>query len=58
MFYSIVNINHSGGVVFNVLVTSKSFGDICFFDQHHQPGKIISQVSSVLMIDYLVAVSF
>ena len=58
MFYSIVKINHSGGVVFNVLATSKSFGDICFFDQHYQPGKISSQVSSVLTIDYLVAVSF
>ena len=37
-----------------MLATSKSCGNICFFDQHDLPG---SQVS-VLIIEYLVAVSF
>ena len=40
-----------------MLATSNSYGNICFFDQHYQPGKINSQVS-VLMIEYLVAVSY
>ena len=40
-----------------MLATRKSYGNICFFDQSYQPGKIISQVS-ILMIKYLVAVSF
>ena len=53
----LVNINNSGTVVFNMLATSKSRANICFFNQHYQPGKITSQVS-VLMIEYLVAVSF
>ena len=43
--------------MFNMLATSKSRANICFFNQHYQPGKITSQVL-VLMIEYLVAVSF
>ena len=53
----LLNINNLGEAVFNMLATSKSCGNICFFDQHYQPGTITSQVS-VLMIEYLVAVSF
>ena len=41
----------------NMLATIKSCGNKCFFDQYEQPGKITSQLS-VLMIKYLVAVSF
>ena len=46
-----------GAAVFNMCVTSKWFGSICFFDQHYQAGKISLQVL-VLMIKYLVAASF
>ena len=41
-----------------MLAMRKSCGDTCIFDQHHQIGKIISQVSFSLKIAYLVAVSF
>ena len=51
------NINNLGAAAFNMLATSKSCGKICFFDQHYQPGKMIFQVS-VLMIEYLADVSF
>lgn len=44
----LVNINNSGTAVFNILVTSKSYGNICFFDQHYQPGEITAKFS-VLM---------
>ena len=47
----LVSINNSGAAVFNMLATSKSGGNICFFDQHNHPGKITSQVP-VLIIDY------
>ena len=40
-----------------MLATSNSSGNIYFFDQHYQPGKMTSQVST-LMIEYLAAVSF
>ena len=40
----LVNINNSGAAVFNMFAKSKSCGDICLFDQHYQPSKIISQV--------------
>ena len=53
----LVNINNLGSVVLNMLATSKSCGNTCFFDQHYQQSKINSQVS-VLMIEYLVAVTF
>ena len=43
--------------VVNILATGKSFGNICFFDQHYQPGKMTSQVSA-LMIEYLVAFEY
>ena len=38
---------------FSILATSRSCGNIHCSYQHHQPGKIILQVS-VLMIEYLV----
>ena len=50
-------MNNSGAAVFNMLATSKLCGNIWFFDQNYQPGKTNSYVS-VLMIEYLVAVSF
>ena len=53
----LVNINNSGAPLLNALVTSKSGGHICFFNQHYKSGKIISQ-ASVLMIEYLGGVSF
>ena len=37
----LVNINNSGTAIFNMLVASKSPGNM-FFDQHNQQGKIIS----------------
>ena len=40
----LVNINNSRTAVFNMLTTRNSCGKICFFNQHYQPGKIISQV--------------
>ena len=40
-----------------MLATSKSFGNIYFFDKQYQPGKITLKVS-VLVIEYLVFVSF
>ena len=53
----LVNRNNSGAAVFNMLASSKSCGNKFLFDQHYQPGKLTSQVS-VLMIEYLVSVSF
>ena len=44
-------------VVFNLLATSRSCGNIRCFDQNYQPGKMTLQVP-VLMIKYLVDVSF
>ena len=41
----------------SILTLSKACGNICYFDKRYQTGKIISQVS-VLMIEYLVAVSY
>ena len=55
MFYSMVGKYRAE--VLHMLTTRKSFGNVCFFDQHYQPFKITSQVS-VLMTEYLVAVSF
>ena len=43
----LVNLNNLGAAVFNKLTTSKSCGNICFFDQHYQPEKITSQVSVI-----------
>ena len=51
-----VNINNSRAAVLSILTLSKACGNICYFDKRYQTGKIISQVS-VLMIEYLVAVS-
>ena len=48
---------YSEASVFNMLATSKSPWNICFFDQHYQPGKTTSQVS-VLMIECLSAASY
>ena len=42
---------------FNILATSRSFGNIRCFDQNYQPGKITLQVSA-LIIKYLVALFF
>ena len=53
----LVYINNSGAPVFNMLAKSMSCGNICFFNQHYQPGKTTSQVL-VVMIKYLVFVSF
>ena len=55
MFYSMVGKYRAE--VLHMLTTRKSFGNVCFFDQHYQPFKITSQVS-VLMTEYLVVVSF
>ena len=55
MFYSMVGKYRT--TVFNMLATSKSFGNIYFFDQQYQPRKITLEVS-VLVIEYLVFVSF
>ena len=49
--------NNSAASVFNMLVTSRSCGNIYCFDQNYQLGEITLQVS-VLLIKYLVAVSF
>ena len=49
--------NNSVAAPFSMLSTSRSCGNICYFDQNYQPGKITLQVS-VLIIKYLVAVSF
>ena len=46
--------NNSVETPFNMLATSRSCGNVCFFDQMYQPGKIILQVS-VLIIKYLVS---
>ena len=46
----------SVAVPFNMLATSRSCGNIRYFDQSYQPCKITLQVS-VLIIKYLVAVS-
>ena len=52
-----VNINNAGAGVFKMLAATKSYENICFSDQHYQPAKMNSQVS-VLMVQYLVAVSY
>ena len=50
--------NDSGAAVFNILATSKSFGNTHCSYHHYQPGKITLQVS-VLMIELvLVATSY
>ena len=49
--------NNSVATPFNMLTTSRSCGNIRYFDQNYQVGKITFQVS-VLIIKYLVAVSF
>ena len=43
--------------LFDMLVTSRSCGNICSFDQNVQPDKITLQ-DSVLIIEYLVVVCF
>ena len=51
-------VNDSGAAVFNILATSRSFGNTHCSYQHYQPGKITLQVS-VLMIELvLVATSY
>ena len=40
-----------------MLATSRSYGNICCFDQNYQPGKINLQ-DLVLTVEYLAAVSF
>ena len=49
--------NNSVAAPFNMLVTSRSYGNLRCFDQNCQPDYITFQVS-VLIIQYLVAVSF
>ena len=49
--------NNSVAAPFNMLATRRSCGNIRCFDQNYQPGKIILQVS-VLIIKHLVVVSF
>ena len=41
----------------NLLATSRSSGNMHFFDENYQPGKISLQVL-VLIIRYLVSMSF
>ena len=53
----VVYANNSVGALFNVIVTSRSCGNISCFDQKYQPDKITLHVS-VLIIKYLVALSF
>ena len=47
--------NYSVAALFNVMVASRSCGNICF-DQNYRPGKITLQ-DSVFIIKYLVAAS-
>ena len=49
--------NDSVAMLYNMLATSRSCGNIRCFDQNYQPGKITLQVL-VLINKYLVAVSF
>ena len=49
--------NNSMAAPFIMLATSRSCGNIRYFDQNYQPGKIAIQVS-VLIIKFLLAVSF
>ena len=49
--------NNSVAAPFNMLAKSRSFGNICCFDQNYQPAKTNLQVS-ILIIKDLVAVSF
>ena len=37
----LVNTDNPGAVVFNMLPASKSYENICFFDQYDEPSKII-----------------
>ena len=53
----LVNINNSGTAVCNMLATSKSCGNICFF-QSTLPTMKDNFTSFSLMIKYLVAWSF
>ena len=46
--------NNSVAAPFNMLATSRSFGNIHCFNQNCQPGKKVS----VLILKYLVVVSF
>ena len=58
MFYRMVGTCKLSVVaLFNMLATSRPCGNIRYFDQNYQPGKINLQVS-VLIIKYLVAMSF
>ena len=49
--------NNSMAALFDMLATSRSYGNICCFDQNVQPGKITLQ-DSALIIEYLVFVYF
>ena len=56
MFYRIVaTCKISAAVLFNMLATSRSCGNIHCFVRNYQPGKITLQVS-VLIINYVVAI--
>ena len=45
----------SVAALLNMFATSKSYGNMCCFDQKYQPGEITLQVSA-LIIKYLVAI--
>ena len=49
--------NESVAAIFNILITSRSCGNIRCSYKHLQPAKITLQ-ASVLMIEYLVAMSY
>ena len=50
--------NDSGAAVFNILATSRSFGNIHCSYQHKQPGKITLQVSVLIIELFLVSTSY
>ena len=50
--------NDSGAAVFNILATSRSFGNIHCSYQHNQPGKITLQVSVLIIELFLVSTSY
>ena len=49
--------NDSWAAVFNILVTSQSFGNIHCSCQHYQPGKMTLQVSLLMIELVLVSMS-
>ena len=49
--------NDSVAEVFNILATTRSFGNINYSYQHYEPGKMTLLVS-VLMNEYLVATTY